>query len=76
MKTGDKVRFKGAVIKRTMHDGRVVAMRGVVLSVKGNIAQVDCQGTYNSEEGNSVRWIPIANLCAYSDTLKMFVDNQ
>jgi hypothetical protein len=39
-------------------------MRGKVLSLMsgGKVAEVDTGGTFPNEEGNSVRFIPVANL--------------
>ena len=76
MKPGDEVVFKGAVIKRMGHDPRTVAMKGVVLSVKENTVQVDCRGTFDSEDGRSVRWIPVANLAKIAKGSKVFNDGQ
>lgn len=58
----DTVQFNAAVVRRTQHDARVAAMRGTVLAIKGNVAEVDTGGTYNSEDGRAVRFIPVANL--------------
>jgi len=74
MKVNDKVIFKASVIRQCGHSSSVAGMRGVVLSVSGKVAEVDCLGTYNNEEGNRVRFIPVANLCVFSEKLGIFPD--
>ena len=64
MKIGQHVAFKQSVIRRLGHDKITANMRGQVLSIVsgGKVAEVDTSGTYPNEEGNSVRFIPVANL--------------
>jgi len=64
MKTGQQVAFKQSVIRRLGYDKITADMRGVVLSLVsgGKVAEVDTGGTFPNEEGNSIRFIPVANL--------------
>ena len=67
IKTGDTVAFKAAVVKRCGNDKLIADMRGKVLSISGVIAKVDTFGTFPNEDGNSIRHIPIANICLTED---------
>jgi hypothetical protein len=64
MKIGQNVAFKRSVIRRLGYDKVTADMRGRVLSLMsgGKVAEVDTGGTFPNEEGNSVRFIPVANL--------------
>lgn len=64
MKIGQQVAFKQAVIRRMGYDKVTADMRGTVLSFMsgGKVAEVDTRGTFPNDEGNSVRFIPVANL--------------
>lgn len=46
------------------YDKVTADMRGKVLSIVsgGKVAEVDTGGTFPNEEGNSIRFIPVANL--------------
>jgi len=61
MKPGTIVKFAPDVIKRLENMGKPA--RGIVLSTKGRIAQVDWQGTWiPHENGSTVRHVPLQNL--------------
>jgi len=64
IKIDDIVMFTDEVVKRVGHDKRTADMRGKVISIVsgGKVAKVDTGKTFISEEGNSIRYIPIANL--------------
>jgi len=62
MQTNQKVMFKDEVVKRCGHQKHVADMRGIIMEVKGKVCKVDTAGTYPNEDGNSIRWIPVANL--------------
>ena len=64
MKIGQHVAFKQTVIRRMSYDKVTADMRGKVLSIVsgGKVAEVDTGGTFPNEEGNSIRFIPVANL--------------
>lgn len=64
MKIGQQVAFKQAVIRRMGYDKVTADMRGTVLSLMsgGKVAEVDTGNTFPNDEGNSVRFIPVANL--------------
>lgn len=64
IKPGQLVAFSQAVLKRCGGDKSIADMRAIVLSLmsNGKVAQVDTRGTYPNEDGNSVRYIPVANL--------------
>lgn len=74
MKVNDKVIFKASVVRQCGHSSTVASMRGLVLAINGKVAEVDCLGTYDNEEGKRIRFIPLANLCAFSDNLGIFPD--
>jgi|LakMenE18May11ns_1017448.scaffolds.fasta_scaffold9162371_2 hypothetical protein len=59
-KPGQKVAFAQSVLKRMGPS----PMRGTVLSLHsgGKVAEVDTGGTWPNEDGNSIRFIPVANL--------------
>jgi hypothetical protein len=64
LSVGDEIKFAPAVVKRVGGDARTKNMRGVIIEIVsgGKVALVDTRGTLVSEEGNSVRAIPMANL--------------
>jgi len=64
LQINDKVMFTDEVVKRVNHDKRTADMRGIIIKIVsgGKVAMVETNGTYVSEEGNSLRGIPIANL--------------
>lgn len=66
LKAGDTVAFSKAVIKRLGYCATTAAMRGVVLGLNGKVARVDTKGSWANEEGNPVRFIPVANLVKVS----------
>ncbi len=59
-KPGQKVAFAQSVLKRMGPS----SMRGTVLALHsgGKVAEVDTGGTWPNEDGNSIRFIPVANL--------------
>jgi hypothetical protein len=56
----DKVRFKREVLARTQGHGQ--KMVGTIVALHESTAMVETNGTWVSEEGRSVRCIPLANL--------------
>lgn len=62
IKIDDAVMFKDSVVRRCGHSKDVADMRGVVISMSGNIARVETNGTWPAEDGRTVRWIPVANI--------------
>jgi hypothetical protein len=64
IRINDRVMFKDEVVKRSGHDKRTADMRGVVVGLYsgGMVAQVETNGTYISEDGRSLRGIPVNNL--------------
>jgi hypothetical protein len=64
IKINDIVMFTDEVVKRVGHDKRTADMRGKVLSIvsNGKVAKVDTGKTFTSDEGISIRYIPIANM--------------
>lgn len=67
MKVNDKVVFKAQVIRQCNHDKAVAGMKGIVLEIKGKVAKVDTMGSYPNEEGDSIQFIPIANLARVAE---------
>jgi hypothetical protein len=59
---GAHVMFSQAVVRQSGHSARTANMRGVVLAIAGKTATVDCGVTFTSEDGRSVRGIPLVNL--------------
>ena len=62
LQPGDRVAFKPEVIRRTGNHPHTAGMRGTVMDLLGGVARIECAGTYDSEDGRTVRWIPTANL--------------
>lgn len=62
IRAGDNVAFSAAVGRRCGHDKRTGDARGRVVSVAGRVAEVDFEGTFTREDGERVRWVPVANL--------------
>ena len=67
LKIGDKVCFKTSVVKRVQGDVTTAGMRGVVVEIvcDGKVARVDCGNTFTSEDGRTIRGIPVANLTKF-----------
>ena len=59
---GSRVMFSAAVVRQAGHCARTANMRGTVLSIAGRVATVDCGDTFTSDDGRSVRGVPLANL--------------
>jgi len=59
---GTRVMFTSVVVRQAGHSARTANMRGDVLSIAGKVATVDCGDTFTSEDGRTVRSIPLANL--------------
>jgi hypothetical protein len=76
MKIGQNVAFKQSVIRRLGYDKVTADMRGKVISIMsgGKVAEVDTLGTYPNEEGNNVRFIPVANLTTILSNGSIFGD--
>jgi hypothetical protein len=76
MKIGQHVAFKQTVIRRMGYDKVTADMRGKVLSIVsgGKVAEVDTGGTFPNEEGNSIRFIPVANLATILPNGAIFGD--
>ena len=71
-KTGDKVAFAQAVIRRT-NDG--TRARGTVVSADANVVTVDFAGTWiPHENGGTVRHVPAANLTKIQPDGAIFSD--
>jgi hypothetical protein len=64
IKINDKVIFKDNIVIICGHDKRVADMRGVVVGFtsNGRVAQVETNGTYMSDDGRSLRSMPINNI--------------
>jgi len=64
MKKGDTVKFVESVVRRT--EGQVAHLRGTLIKFvsHGKVAVVDFHGTWDNEEGKSVRYVPANNLTA------------
>lgn len=64
LKKGDYVMFSDSVVSRAGHDKTIADMRGIVIDIvsHGAVAVVDTNGTFISEEGKSIRYIPVKNL--------------
>lgn len=73
-KQNQRVAFTQAVIRRTHDQARTANMRGTILEVDGRVARVDTHGTYPNEDGESIRWIPLANLTPILDNGVIFGD--
>lgn len=59
LQVGDTVKFSTTLVYRI---SKAYNMVGTILKIEHNIAQVETNGTWPNEEGETIRWIPIANL--------------
>lgn len=59
---GDNVAFARAVVKRLGYDKYTADARGRVVAIDGRVVAVDFGHTFKRDDGETVRYIPAANL--------------
>lgn len=59
---GDRVAFARAVVRRLGHDKYTADARGRVVAVDGRVVAVDFGQTFKRDDGETVRYVPAANL--------------
>jgi hypothetical protein len=59
---GDRVAFSRAVVKRLGYDKPTADARGRVVEIDGRVVAVDFGRTFVRADGETVRFVPAANL--------------
>lgn len=59
---GDRVAFARDVVRRLGHDKPTADARGRVVTVDGRVVAVDFGQTFKRDDGETVRYVPAANL--------------
>jgi hypothetical protein len=59
---GDNVAFSRAVVRRLGHDKPTADARGRVVAIDGRVVAVDFGRTFVRDDGETVRFVPAANL--------------
>jgi ribosomal protein S3 len=59
---GDRVAFSRAVVKRLGYDKPTADARGRVVEIDGRVVGVDFGRTFVRADGETVRFVPAANL--------------
>jgi hypothetical protein len=59
---GDNVAFSRAVVRRLGHDKYTADARGRVVEIDGRVVAVDFGRTFARDDGETVRFVPAANL--------------
>ena len=59
---GDNVAFSRDVVRRLGHDKYTAAARGRVVEIDGRVVGVDFGQTFKRDDGETVRYLPAANL--------------